>query len=122
MIGCRKTIPHSGHWYSAAPSASQIVSTMRRVSPVWPNGQATASTGAVADQSAMRLDHPQRIAARRHQLQRAEVVAARGDGLRARQHRGAKVLEDRRVGDVVLLLVAAVGLADVGREIDRLAA
>src|SRR4051812_9630453 len=113
MIGCRKTIPHSGHWYSAAPSASQIVSTTRRVSPAWPNGQATASVGAVADQSAMGLDHLQRVAARGHQLERAQVVAAGGDWLRARQHRGAEVLEDPGVRDVVLLLVAAPLSADV---------
>src|SRR3954451_18866915 len=119
MIGCRKTIPHSGHWYSAAPSASQMVSTTRRVSDVWPNGHATVSVGAVADQSAMGLAHLQGVAAGRHQLQRAEVVAARGDRLGARPHRRGEVLEDGRVRDVVLLLVAAVGRPDLGGPGDR---
>src|SRR4051812_39847794 len=119
MIGCRKTIPHSGHWYSAAPSASQMVSTTRRVCAACPNGHGTVSAGAVADQSATRLDHRQRVAAGGDELERLEVVAARGDRLRARAHGAREVLEDRGVGDLVLLVVAVRGIR---RQIDRLTA
>src|SRR4051812_8869219 len=103
MIGCRKTTPHSEHWYSAAPSASQTVSTMRRRTPPCPNGHGTSATGASADQSANDRGSGDRGPGHVDRRQGAEVVARRRDELGLTAHRGAEVLQDGDVADLVLV-------------------
>src|SRR2546423_4324899 len=112
MIGCRNTIPHSEHWYSAAPSASQTVSTIRRRTPSWPNGHGTSATGAAGEKSANGLGGD-RGPGRGDGGERPQVVAGGGDERCSLQHGSAEVLQDRHVGDVVLRLVLAIGGAHV---------
>src|SRR4051794_30495743 len=121
MIGSRKTTWQLEHWYSAAPSASQTVSTMRRRTPVvQPSGQATSATGAFSDQSG-KAGHlhggfvAQSDPARLQGGERAEVLTGGGDQGRAVDDGVAEVRQDRRVGQVVLGLLVARG--DAGRQV-----